>query len=263
MKKTRVIAYTLLFTLLLLGGYGFFMIPMEKEFLRFQVEECETADTLGLISTYNKASVKLENGVLKLPEKKYVEHVNYCSYIWLDKDLSYLKDSLGLGEEVEEPYFDLLTKVKLTQHEIDSINLDPQRVMNAVLLGERAIIYANNSKNNRLFFKALGRFWLNTVSERLTALSVNNPSVKYDENYKILVDRCRQNKFDVDLNYTSSEKFINYLVDKKYAYIINRVWIGTSPFFKIFLILASIITAYAYYLFMRKFYLFIKTKLRS
>lgn len=261
MTRSRVIGYTVVFAIILILGYAFFMVPMEREFSKYEVIECEASDTIGMMPSM-KDKVSFENNILKIPQKPYLEKINYCAFRWLDSDLDYLKDSLDFGDAVEQGFFDLITKEKLKLLSIDTISLDPKAYMEAILLGERSLIYANNSKNNRLFFKAFGRFWLNTISAKLTAVSELNPGIKYDQNFKILIDRCRQNKYTVELNYTNSEKFINYLVDQRYAYIMNRVWIGTSPLFKVFLIIAGIVTAYAYFLFMMKVYSLIKNKLR-
>ncbi len=261
MKWSRVIGSAVALAIILISGYAFFMVPMEKEFLKYELEECELSDTIGLIPSY-KDKISFENNILTIPQKEYLDAIGYCSFRWLESDLYYLKDTLAYGDAVELEYFDLITKEKIKTFNLDSSSLNSQAYMDAILMGERALIYSINSKNNRIFFKAFGRFWLDNVSNSLTSLSETNPSIKYDQNFKILTDRCRQNKYAVDLNFTNSEKFINYLVDQKYGYIMNRVWIGTSPLFKLLLILAGIVTAYAYFLFMLKLYALIKNKLR-
>ena len=262
MKKLKHIGISIIIILSFLAVYGFFMIPLEKEFIAYEVVECERSDTLSFLASIESNKITFKNGDLTLPEIEYLEQISYCSYGAIDKDLVYLKDSLGFGEAVEQSYFDLLTKNQLDRTPIDTINLKPEEMMNALLLGERALLYPNSSDENIFFYKAIGRFWLNTVSNKLNILSKLDPSIKYDENFKILTDRCSQNKYHVELRYTYGDKFINYLVEKKYAYIANRIWIGTPPIFKLFLILIAIITLYAYFLFTQKIITLVKNKLQ-
>lgn len=260
MSIKRITSYVLIVSLLTVMGYIFFALPVEKDFLKYEIEDCDYTDSNGLISIF-KDQISFKNNVLKIPEKEYLASLNYCSFNQLNSDLIFLKDSMGLGEGVEQPYFELISLRKIISFNLDLHSFDPKNFMDAILLGERALLFANNSNENKIFFRAYGRFWLDTISNSLTAISEENPSIKYDENFKILTNRCSQNKFSVDLNYTNSEKLMNYLVNKRYAYIINRIWIGTSVWVKIFLLVSIMVTTYAYFLFFKKIFLLIKNKL--
>jgi hypothetical protein len=235
-------------------------VPRENELYSFELVECDLSQREDFSTLFLFQNAKFVNGKLNLPEKEYLEHFNYCSLDWMERDLIYLRDSMGFGNDVKDSYFDLLTKVNFENYNIDSLSFNATSIFNAIVMGERALIYSEQSEENRYFFKAMGRFWLNLSATKLTEICLNNPTLKYDINFKMLVDRCRQNQYNVEIKYVNSEKIVNYLINKEYTYIFNRFWYNTSVVTKCLILFLVTYTIYSYYILNLRLYSIFKSK---
>lgn len=260
MNRTISITYIILSGVIIYFIYLFFQVPRANELFKFELVECDISEREEFTTLFLQQNAEFTNGQLNLPEQEYLAHFNYCSLDWMERDLIYLRDSMGFGDDVKDSYFDIHTKVNFKNYTIDSLSFNAISIFNAIVMGERSLIYAEQSKENRYFFKAMGRFWLNSSAEKLTEICLNNPKLKYDINFKMLVDRCRQNQYNVAIKYASSEKIVNYLINKEYTYIFNRVWYNTSVITKGLIILLLTFTMYSYYILTLRFYSIFKNK---
>lgn len=221
-------------------------LPDNKKIIQFEINRCGNFVTKSQFSSLDTNKFYVVDGKPIIAVDSYT--IDYCSIEKINNDLDFLKDSINFGNVVEEVFYELIIKHNPVHDLTDSLRSHTVNLFNWIIFAERALFFSSIKSRNQFFFKALSRFYFSAISEFLSNLNHSNPSVKYDLNFKILVDRCRQNKYHVDIRYTNIEKLINYLGEKKYAYIINRVWIGTSAIFKTFLIFWISFSIYAYYL---------------
>ena len=124
--------------------------------------------------------------------------------------------------------------------------------MELIILGERANYYCELNDKYKYFYRGIARYWLDKVSSHLVKLNEEQSKLKYDPNFKILVNRCAQNNYHIELKYNSTEKIANYLVEKRFSYILGRLWNGTSIWLKLPIMIFFIGTILAYYLLMKK-----------
>lgn len=226
--------------------------------VEYQIEDCEEIPELGVIEGSGDTVVYKENKMVFKNNKLFSE-INYCSFSRINRDLDYLIDSLHFDEDkVTEDFFDLVTKEKVKFLNFDSTKYNPKLLMDFLVFGERAQIYSQFESKNAFFFRAMSRFYLNTVANTLSNLSFINPDLKHDDQFRLLVSRSKQNKYNVDVKVTSSEKVAYYLKKGKYSYIFNRFWIGTRWYHKFFMFLFLGILCYSFFLFFQKMYNLIK-----
>lgn len=251
-KFIKIILFFLGFCFIFGSVFIFLKIPNNIDHKQFEIQDCsKNTNQSSLFSTLDSSSIQLINSKIIVPLDSYT--ISYCNFNNLEKDLDLLKDSLNFGGKAERLFYYFLVDKNKIFNTQDSNIFDPIKLLNWIIIAERSLIHATYSARNSYFFKAISRYYFNSISEQLTKLNRNDPTLKYDLNFKILVDRCRTNKYHVDQKFTNSEKLINYLVEKKYAYIINRFWIGTPAFFKIILCFGLLISLYAYYLLINQF----------
>lgn len=257
-----------LYILIAVLGFGFFiiylafLIPAEKELGYYLVDKCDNNSNSIIQKAIGQNKIQVKDGEMTLDSDivKLLNEFNYCQLPQLQKDLDYLIDSLNCSESVVDELFAIYTDSLSDYYVLDTTELNSNNLMELIILGERANYYCEINDKYKYFYRGIGRFWLDKVSSHIVKLNKGKSKLKYDPNFKILVNRCAQNNYHIELKYNNTEKIANYLVEKRFSYILGRLWNGTSMWFKLLLFICTIGTLSAYYLLIKRIIYFIKNR---
>lgn len=77
-------------------------------------------------------------------------------------------------------------------------------------------------------FRSVHFFWLSRTNRLIQERVKTDPGYKYGFEYRFAAKMLAADRFYLSTGKTNWEKLIQYLSEKRYAYILNRLWYGTG-----------------------------------
>lgn len=246
-KKDIVILSMILGIIISVFSIAIF-IPYEEQYNRHEYQDCfsyRDSITLDIVTICEKKdSIACEKYFLN-----HLDNLSYCYLPNLEVELNFFIDSIGIEENsIIDVYKERLTINSLSSYPFDSTKIEFAYLMDKLVFGERAKLLGENNSRYRYFYLDIGDFWMNKVALHLTYLNEINSNLKFTQEFKILQERCSQNKYHLAIEYTYSEKIANYLIQQRFVYIAKRVWYGTGVWSKIAIFIVLVTSLVAYYL---------------
>lgn len=206
---------------------------------------------LGTIDLSNELKgIAPDSIIQKFPAQSYLNSNKYYSSSEIQRDLIYLdsliKDKYLVRDEILGP---LLTK-KLFEKKyptgnkinLDSINMDLQWSEKFNAYSETDLI-----PENKEFFKAIYKFWMEELSLKLIEYGKENNDIKYNFHYRFLSEKFNEKRFNVgDGKDSIVEKVIKYSLESNWAHLFESSW-NQASVFQLFIISSIlIITIFCY-----------------
>ena len=87
--------------------------------------------------------------------------------------------------------------------------------------------------------------------------------LRFDPNFRVIVNRCAQNGFYIPIAYSSIDKVTTYFTQSRYSYVIGRIWLRTSFFQKLAMGSIFVFTIIAYLRLFQFLFKFINSKIQK
>jgi hypothetical protein len=166
----------------------------------------------------------------------------------------YRHDSLR-ADSIIKKYF---TEIFYEKHRSSLENYNPDLLFRFYNFGNNLLIASKGDQRNFKLKKRIGNFWLDKVSEKLTEELRKDESLHYNFKFKFLTTSLAQQNRYSSTKDGNFKKIIEYISEKKWAYLYKRLIGSTSIIFKLSLI--TIITFFVFTYIYLIFNFFKKTK---
>ena len=179
---------------------------------------------------------------------EYLKLTPFCSPIKVTKDLKHLAKLYGNNEKAEDFLYHVLcdSNRKINIEWVKGLKY--QKMMDLLESAERYRYHRKLNPEYKYFFRGVHRFWLNKVSTHLEYELLQQRTLKFNPEFRILVSKCAQNNYHIAIKYTYPEKVSFYLAEGRYAYIWNRYWHNSRWFEKLAGLIWVIATFIGYYM---------------
>lgn len=180
--------------------------------------------------------------------KTYLELTSFCSPISVTKDLKHLSDLWKDSDKAEDFLYHVLCDSNRALNSEWLKELKYQKMMDIIEIAERYRYHRKINPEHQYFFRGIHRFWLTKVSTHLEYELLNERTLKFNPEFRILVSKCAQNNYHIAIKYTYPEKVSFYLAEGRYAYIWNRYWHNSRWYEKLAGLIWLIATLIGYYM---------------
>ena len=137
--------------------------------------------------------------------------------------------------------------------EFDSLTYNPDTIFNLLLWADDFYHFRSSDTSQlSIVYQAVNSFWMNKITDCVKSACEQNPNLKYDKRFYVILKLLDAKKYSIGVKYSSFEKFIDNLVKNNYAYILNRLIIETSWLTKILLILLIVLIFIGNYYYLKK-----------
>jgi len=184
----------------------------------------------------------------EFPYDIYLDSSNYNNVEQLLHDISTLDSFIPLNHEINLEVLSTALTDKLNERYKNRFHeYSPDSILLIIQWAEKFHSYANIDRSNARLYESIYDNWIEFAIQRLDEYYYTDNSIKYNFKYKYLLERCRENKFNGSVGFTRFEKVINNIIEKKWRYLLNRFWIGTTIYCKLFAVIIIGLTTYSYY----------------
>lgn len=189
---------------------------------------------------------KLDNLNLDFPYSSYLKSNNFKEFKSLKHDLNDLDSVFKDKAVVQQFIFTVLTdSLFMKNYNNREVNLDSLNV--TLQWAEKFKYYGEADSDNQILFQAIHSYWLSKISNILTKYSEDNDSKKFNFQFRYLVAKCNEKRFNVSVKVSSLEKFVQNILENKWAHLFEASWNQSSLFQKIAIFLLFVLTGYAYF----------------
>lgn len=201
--------------------------------------------TIGIDIKHLISGVPKDSLVSQFPYRQYISKVQLKDIAQITHDI-YVVDSVSGSEFVGLSIFlsaftDSLKEV--VKHRISTFN--PDTLLLFMMDVEGFKYYARVPGPNQLFFSGVYQYWMSELSNYLDRYAKDNPDIKYNFKYRLLVAKCKENKYGPSPKVDETEKIIHNIAESKWGYLYQRLW--SIPIEKrIVIVLLFALTLYAY-----------------
>jgi hypothetical protein len=240
------------------GGFSFL-------FLLFFLWKIAKADTTAIIPQLSNGQGKKRfdvSGCIRradksalfasFPYKDYLDSESVWDIDAVKHDLLVM-DSLNADQgENRKTLSNALTQVLASRERVSLQTWQPDSLLRLIQWSEQFRYYAQYDGNSDLFYQSVYQYWFDLVTGRLSALSRDKPSLKYDFKFKYLVTRCYEQRFATSLKITSYEKAFDNVLYSNWGHLINAGWTQSSTMIKVLLFLFLLLTGYGVFAIVEK-----------
>lgn len=184
----------------------------------------------------------------QFPYQVYLAEGNYCNIEAILTDLAYLASLEGENEgESSDILMDALTTHLETKIGSSFEQYHPDSLIQLLHWANQFGHYANYPSAYQLEYSVIHGFWLDYIANKLSAYTEENSDVKYAYKFAYLRYNCELQQYRAPIGKTRLEKVVDYFIESKYSYLLERLWNGTSGVFKFVVLLGLLLTVYAFY----------------
>ncbi|MEM6378458.1 MAG: hypothetical protein AAF705_09600 [Bacteroidota bacterium] len=188
------------------------------------------------------------NVIGKFPYEAYVANGNYCNIEAILKDLKYLASLEDAGKnERSDILMDALTTHLEAKIGPSFDQYNPDSLIQLLHWANQFGHYANYPSDYQLEFSVVHGFWLDYIANKLFTYTEQNSDVKYAHKFIYLRYNCEIQQYRAPIGKTRIEKVVDYFIESKYSYLLERLWNGTSWIFKLVVLMGILVTVYAFY----------------
>lgn len=187
----------------------------------------------------------------KFPYSEIIKSNCLGNYSEINKIANYLyliSDSFTIQNIVYNTLTDTLLKYKYNNNL--NIPLDSMISLYQWVVGLNYM--SKIDLNNQLIYQGAFLYWNGKISTYLNNYSKENTSNRNKFKFKYLVAKVEENGGSVSVKQTSTDKFVNNLIESNYAHLISATWNQTSIIQKIIITILTIITIYTYFYTIKK-----------
>jgi hypothetical protein len=111
-----------------------------------------------------------------------------------------------------------------------------------ICIAEKYKVAAELDTEHRLFYESVWDEWLNCCANFLTDTAARNSMVRHNHRFMFLVDRLNENQHTYAAPPMSdADKVLYHISETNWGYLLERFWTRTQWWFKILLVLLSLL----------------------
>jgi len=179
---------------------------------------------------------------------KFVRNNDFCDIKYLQKQILFFNSINTSRSNVDQFFINALTTKIYDQDSSKFNKLDFIYLSDKFNWAEKFKAYAEIDEKNSMVFSVVYDYWLKKIANRLQRISVENDKIKYNHNYRFLVNKCSEHQYFISIHSTRFDKFIYNLTNQKWVHLVNASWNQSSVILKLLFFLFLFITVYSYYL---------------
>ncbi len=251
MKKTKLfLLLSLMITVILFFILGYFIvkpnhdetIPKYEAFTGTPIND--TFDFKSVLSPTAAGSIRTT-----FPYEKYIQSARYLDIHAIKNDLSALDaiypSNKSNGANIEALYYSmadsLLPKKQQLFQEYNSDTL-----IRLLQWAEGMKYIALYEPDHALLYNSVGDFWINFISQQLSAQSEKNSKAKYDFKYRFLKGKLLELSYTFSTKVGSFNKFVYNIASNNWAHLFDATWNQTSVLQKLIFIILGLGTIFCY-----------------
>lgn len=194
---------------------------------------------------------KHDNLKTDFPYSIYLKSNNFQDAINLQHDIKIL-DSLFIDKSLVQQFiYTILTDSLYQRNYKNQVETNLDSLNTTLQWAEKFKYYGELDKENQILFQAIHTFWLSKISNILAEYSENDDSRKFNFQYRYLVAKCNEKRFNVSVKVSSVEKFIENLLENRWAHLFEASWHQSSMLQKIVIFLLFVTTIFAYFILLK------------
>jgi hypothetical protein len=223
-------------------------------FLLVKIIRTDTTDRLPRRSEYSASSASLcdlpelkainpDSLMERFPYAKYLDSGNFKNIASIRKDLSCL-DGLFKDSSLNRQTLSQALTVNLgTRYRTAFTGFQPDSLLRVIQWAEKFEAYAEIDPANDIFYGSVYNYWMQEVSNSLSAYTTQHSQAKFDFDFKYLWTRCSEQRFSPRTKTPNPEKVFTNIIYNKWGHFMNASWNQTSPTQKFTVFLVLIFTA--------------------
>lgn len=238
-NKKKVVFTILILCSGIFVSYFIKKIDYEDFSRKTRVDEASYFDFSNYLNANNK------NEVFKFPTRQILDSVNFTNINELNKILEAIESTKD--RNLKNQLFATLTDSLVIQTNTYFVDYKPDSLLGIIQWAEQYKQYAKTDKTNKSIFMGLYDYWMQYSVNKLNDYNLKSNTLKYAYKFKYLKTRCNEQNYGTNVGFTTTEKVLNNVIDKDWAYLLNRFCIATSVSFKIIFYFFIFLTLYGYY----------------
>ena len=200
------------------------------------LEKCNKHTDFDLLNEIK--SIDSSNIINDFPYNDYLKYSNYCDINNLLSHIQILDSMYHNTNEITIPILyttltDSLSKTFTKEHEV----FNPQLLINQLYWAKNMKAYESYFVKYDLIFAIVYEYWMSHITNLLEIYFVDNKNLKYDFRFKLLLNECSLENYNISLGMRYHEKIADYLIQGKYSYIWSRFYNGTGWIVKVCIII--------------------------